>query len=520
MTPDEWDQGIAQENNPTDNRLEAVVKRYLGVSMAKAQTKLGGSDWSRKNLSVEHYAYMAEDVALLPRLWEVLQEELIKAGLVEVFRKRMEFFPHLNQIKMTGVPNDITQHAQDRERVQAEKEEAREQCRKIFADYRHPLPKSRRPKVKVQVEGGKFRKIPQEGTEEFSPSNPHHILGALAAHGIELEDNREITLVRADRPETRALLQFRRAKKWLDEMDGISRATFPDARVRAAGWNQLAAVTGRIISTEPNLQQIRADWRGGYRPLDPFLWLKGDLEQIEMLAIAVVTGDTNLIALLKAGLDVYVVYGAQIFGRKAERGIDKDQITDSLRSVAKIPTLGTSYGLTPFGFIRQIREQLGIEYTFEEAQGFFDTFFEMFPGIRVYHEKAAELALSNLDHVRTAGGSRRLLPPLVDDQIGDYWPSFEKRKKIIINTPIQGGCADLVIWAVNQFVPELPAGVEIVNLVHDEVDALVTPETLTQTVKVIRRAFENAFAQFYGDVLIPKIKFSSGPSWGETAVIP
>ena len=72
-----------------------------------------------------------------------------------------------------------------------------------------------------------------------------------------------------------------------------------------------------------------------------------------------------------------------------------------------------------------------------------------------------------------------------------------------------------ISW-VNQFMPQLPAGVEIVNLVHDEVDALVTKETLRPTVENITRAFQETFARFYpASTLKPKIKFSVGPSWGE-----
>jgi len=104
----------------------------------------------------------------------------------------------------------------------------------------------------------------------------------------------------------------------------------------------------------------------------------------------------------------------------------------------------------------------------------------MFPEIAAYQTKAAEDAL-NAESVRTIGETRRYLPPLIDDcGAGDYWPSLERRKRILVNTPIQGSGADLIIWAVNQFMPQLPAGVEIVNLVHDEVDAIVTRETLRQ----------------------------------------
>jgi DNA polymerase I-like protein with 3'-5' exonuclease and polymerase domains len=128
---------------------------------------------------------------------------------------------------------------------------------------------------------------------------------------------------------------------------------------------------------------------------------------------------------------------------------------------------------------------------------------------------AAEDALS-LDCVRTIGGTPRWLPPLVEDRDGDYWPSFGRCKKMLINTSIQGSGADLVIWAVNRFMHKLPAGVEIVNVVHDEVDAIVTEETLRPSVETITRAFEETFARFYpASILKPKIKFSVGRNWGE-----
>jgi DNA polymerase-1 len=407
----------------------------------------------------------------------------------------------------------------DCQRVTVEKATVREELRAMFSDYRHPIPKSRLKTIKIKAENGKFQRVPGPTHEEFSPSNRDHVLGALTQRGIVVENTQEATLKKSDAPECRLLLKYAAAKKRLEEIEGVTRSTFSDARVRAAGWNQLSARTGRITSKEPNLQQVPRDWRNGFRVEPPKLWLKGDLSQIEMVIIAIVTGDRNLIDLLRSGRDVYVEYGARIFGKKAERGSGDDQITDRLRSVAKVPTLGISYGLTPFGFVRQVQNELGINYEIQEAQGFFETFFEMFPQIAAYHARAAEDALS-LDRVCTIGGTRRWLPPLVEDRDGDYWPSFERRKKILINTPIQGSGADLVIWAVNRFMQHLPEGVEIINLVHDEVDAIVNRETLKATVDVITRAFQETFAGFYpSSELVPKIKFSCGPSWGETISI-
>jgi DNA polymerase I-like protein with 3'-5' exonuclease and polymerase domains len=508
-----------EADNPVDHDLATVVRRYLGIRMEKVRTKLGGCDWSRTDLSPAHYTYMGEDVAHLPALWTVLEKELREASLGEVFRERMRFFPHLNQIKMTGIPIDSALRDADHETVFADKKAIREELRTMFADYRHPIPKSRLKTIRIQIEGGKFQRIPGPTEEEFAPSNRDHVLGALTHRGIYVENTQEATLRKIDQPECRLLLKYATAKNRLEAIKGIARSTFPDNRVRAAGWNQLSARTGRMTSTEPNLQQVPRNWRNGFRVDPPKLWLKGDLSQIEMVLIAVVTGDHNLTELLWSGRDVYVEYGSRIFGKKAERGPGDDQITERLRDVAKVPTLGISYGLTPFGFVRRIRDELGMEFDIQQAQVFFETFFEMFPQIAVYHDRAAEDAL-NLGSVRTIAGTRRWLPPLMDDRDGDYWPSFERRKKILVNTPIQGSGADLVIWAVNQFMPQLSQKVEIANIIHDEVSAIVTEETLQPTVEIITRAFQETFARFYpSSSLKPKIKFSVGPSWGETVSI-
>ena len=162
----------------------------------------------------------------------------------------------------------------------------------------------------------------------------------------------------------------------------------------------------------------------------PFnLWLKADLSQIEVVILAVVTGDRALIDLLKTGKDLYVMVAARLFGVEPRRGEKEGLVTEFLRDAAKIVVLGTNYGLTIYGLRRQMREKLDLELSLEEAQTFFDGFFEMFPGIATYHEKALEAAKS-METVRTAGGQRRFLPPLLDDVTDNYWPSLDRRRKV------------------------------------------------------------------------------------------
>lgn len=141
-----------EDPNPNDHTLEAVVKRYLAIILEKTHTKLGNSDWGRRDLSPFHHTYMLDDVRHLPALHQVLDQALRTDGLKKVWQVRMEFFHHLNAIKMLGNPIDQAMCQHDREKTTAELMLVREELTKMFSDYRHPIPKSRLKPIKIQIE--------------------------------------------------------------------------------------------------------------------------------------------------------------------------------------------------------------------------------------------------------------------------------------------------------------------------------------------------------------------------------
>jgi DNA polymerase-1 len=504
--------------DPTDNALDAVVERYLGIRIPKAIAKLGASDWGVAEISELQEEYIRWDVEHLPALWDRLEAELKKANLSECFAERMRFFVNLHRIKMTGVPVNQNLLAKDRDETEKHKLTKREEVREMFKDYRAPVPKSRRKKSKAVKSNGAVPVIsaPRVEYEEFNPNVPAHVIAALSLHGINVENARKETLRQIDSPETRLLLEYAAHKSRLMYINGIVRSTFPDSRVRAAGWNQLSARTGRITSSSPNLQAVPRAWRRGFEAPPPFYWLTIDLSQIEVYIIAIHTGCERMIEILSADKDIYVVTAAKIFGLEPVRGNALGQVTDLYRDAVKPLVLGINYGLTVFGFIRQVRSSTGMEFTLDEARGFFDTFFNLYPEIKAYHDRALEEA-QYVEETRTLLGQRRFLPPLKDDrdERTGYWPSLEYRKRILLNTPIQSGACLLLIGAVNDFLPRLPAGVQSFNLVHDEYNGLATRELLLPAYNVIAEGFDKTFKRFYGDRLAVKVSPYAGRSWAD-----
>jgi DNA polymerase I-like protein with 3'-5' exonuclease and polymerase domains len=507
---------------PADNALDAVVMRYLGIQLPKAIARLGNSDWSVPDITELQREYVRWDVGHLPALWERLKSELANAKLFECFAERMQFFVNLHLIKMTGIPINTAKRDADREETARLKADKREDVRRMFSDFRAPVPKSRRKKVKAVKDSSGIPIIsaPTAEYEEFNPNVPEQVMAALALHGIQVENAQKETLQKIKAPETELLLQYAEHKARLSAIDGIVRSTFPDDRVRAAGWNQLSARTGRT-SVEPNLQNLPRKWRHAFQAPPDLYWLSIDLSQIEVYVIAVHTACERMISILSAGKDIYVETAAYIFGLQPVRGSAQGQVSELYRDAVKPLVLGINYGLTVYGFIRQVRTATGLEFSLQEAQNFFELFFELYPEIKAYHDRALEEAQFAFE-TRTILGQRRFLPPLKDDrdERTGYWPSLEYRKRILLNTPIQSGACLLLIRAVNRFLPRLPESVQPLNLVHDEFNGLAPKELLQQTYDIIAEEFDRTFKRFYGDRLTVKVSGYAGTSWADKTPLP
>jgi DNA polymerase-1 len=511
-------------NDPTDHSFGAVIYRYLSIRLLKDR---GDTNWGG-TLSAAQIEYALDDVRHCHRLWEVERRKLEEDKLFACFMERMRFAPILNTIKLHGLPINVGLCESEGQQADSALGDALCVVRALCSD-RFELAKTQRKKVESAAWKAQGRRrtagaaasgiiIPGvDYTELINPNKSEHITEALRKRGHTIADAKKKTLLKVDHPLAQALVAYSEAKARRTTLRGILRSIFPDSRVRAAGWNQLAARTGRIHSIEPNLQNLPRKWRYPFEAPPGWTWLKSDLEQIEMLLIGIHYKCQPLLDLLAAGKDVYVHLAAFVFGKQPVRGPGPGEVSEELRWVAKTLTLGISYCMGVRTFIKQCADRTGKLYTFDEAKLMFDRFFQMFPEIKAAQDHARG-QVGVINAIYTINGQRRWLPPLVDDREPDsyYWPCRERIARIIVNTPIQGSSANLLIRAIIYLCRSLPADcAKIVNLVHDEVDLLVRNDYVLQAIALVETAFKQAFKEFYGEQYTVRMEHKWGPSWGK-----
>jgi DNA polymerase-1 len=202
-------------------------------------------------------------------------------------------------------------------------------------------------------------------------------------------------------------------------------------------FNQTVAATGRLSSSDPNLQNIpiRTDLgrqiRKGFVPREGCVFLGADYSQIELRVLAHFSGDPAFVDAFSRGVDVHRQTASVIFG------VQVDEVTAHQRAQAKTINFATLYGQGAFGLSRQ----LGIPR--DEAEAFIDEYFERFAGVRAFLDEQVEKARS-LGYVETLMGRRRYVPELKSKN----WNIRQFGERVAQNTPIQGTAADLIKQAM------------------------------------------------------------------------
>lgn len=286
-------------------------------------------------------------------------------------------------------------------------------------------------------------------------------------------------------------------------VDALPKLVSPVTGRIHTSFNQAVTATGRLSSSDPNLQNIpiRGEWgiriRQAFIAEKGFFLLSADYSQIELRILAHLSRDEGLIDAFRKDIDIHTRTAAELFG------VSREQVTAEMRRVAKTVNFGVVYGMSAFGLSGAIGSSR------EGARVYIEQYFEKHPGVRRYVEQIIEEA-KRVGYVRTLFGRKREIPELRSS-------NAQKRafgERLAMNTPIQGTAADIIKKAMVSISNRLKAeGFQSMMLlqVHDELVLEVKEDELQSAKDLIKHEMENAAV-----LLVPvRIDIGYGKNWAE-----
>ena len=310
--------------------------------------------------------------------------------------------------------------------------------------------------------------------------------------------------LRGQHPIIEEILEYRQLTKLKSTYaDGLGKVIAPDGRIHTSFQNTVTA-TGRLSSTEPNLQNIPVRTELGAELRKMFVAPAGkvlvdaDYSQIELRLLAHIAGDQAMINGFRSGEDIHTITAAQVFG------VARSEVTPLMRRSAKAVNFGIVYGISPFS----LSQDIGV--TVAEAKEYMDKYFAHYAGVRAYMDAVVEQAREQ-GFVSTLYGRRRWVPELKSSNFNTR--SFGER--VALNAPIQGTAADIIKLAMIRVRDRLKAeGLEgrLVLQVHDEL-IVECPESEAEAVsRLVEEEMEGVAA-----LSVPLLaETHAGRSWAES----
>jgi len=320
-------------------------------------------------------------------------------------------------------------------------------------------------------------------------------------------DSEALTSLQAqhDHPVLEHLLRHRDVARLKSIVDSLIPMANEDGRIHTT-YNQMIAATGRLSSTDPNLQNIPIRTEEGRRTRQAFIvgpgyetLLTADYSQIELRIMADLSGDQALAAAFSSGHDFHAETASRVFG------VPPEEVTVELRSKIKAMNYGLAYGLSAYGLSQQLR------VTPDEARAFMEGYFEQFGGIRDYlHEVVAQARMDG--YTQTIMGRRRYLPDLTSDNR----QRREMAERMALNAPIQGSAADIIkvaMLSVHRQIRARGLRSRMLLQVHDELLFEVAPGELETLEDLVRVQMCGAY-----DLSVPlEVSMGTGRSWADAA---
>lgn len=454
------------------HNMDYMAETYLNYQTIHIDQLIGPKGKGQKSMRdlppSAVYEYAAEDADITLRLKNVLEPELTRLGADQLFREiEMPLMPVLAEMELEGVRIDTDALAETSNVLTARMEEIEQ-------------------------------RIYDQAGETFNIASPRQVGDVLFSKmkivekpkktktGQFVTSEEVLQTLKSKHPIVADILEHRGLKKLLGTyVDALPKLINPRTGHIHTSFNQTVTATGRLSSSDPNLQNIPVrgedgkEIRKAFVPEPGCLFFSADYSQIELRVMAHLSGDENMVEAFREGHDIHAATAAKIY-KEALDSVTRDQ-----RTKAKRANFGIIYGITVFG----LAERLDISR--DEARRLIDGYFESFPAVHQYMEQAKETARSH-GYVETLFGRRRYLPDI--NSRNATVRGFAERNAI--NAPIQGTAADIIKVAMIRIARrfrEENLKSKMILQVHDELNFSVLPEEKERVERIVMEEMEGAF---------------------------
>ena len=454
------------------HNMDILAETLLGYQTIHIDELIGPKGKSQKNMRSLSPAdicnYAAEDADVTLRLYNVLKPRLKEADVEDLFYNiEMPLVPVLAEMETNGVLLDTDALAETSKVLTSRMTQIEQQIYEL-AGHQFNIAS---PKQVGEVLFGEMKIVDKPKKTKT---------------GQYVTSEEVLQQLRSKAPIVDHILEHRGLKKLLGTyVDALPKLINPRTHHIHTSFNQAVTATGRLSSSDPNLQNIPVRGEDGkeirkcFIPEPGCLFFSADYSQIELRVMAHLSGDKNMIEAFREGYDIHAATAARIYKEKID-DVSRDQ-----RTKAKRANFGIIYGITVFG----LAERLDISR--DEAKQLIDGYFETFPEVHAYMEKAKELAREH-GYAETFFHRRRYLPDITSHNATVR--NFAERNAI--NAPIQGSAADIIkIAMVRIYERFCREGIKskMILQVHDELNFSVLPEEKERVEKIVLEEMQNAY---------------------------
>lgn len=474
LAGDMWDTMIAHYLIQPELRhnMDYMAEVYLNYKTVRIEELIGPKGKNQRSMRslppAEVYEYACEDADITLQLKNALEPRLKEAGVEKLFHEiEMPLVRVLAAMEMNGVRIDTGSLAETSQELTRRMQELEKEIHALAGEeFNIASPK--------QVGDILFGKM--QITEKPKKTKT----------GQYVTSEEVLQSLRQKNPIVDKILQHRGLKKLLGTyVDALPKLINRKTGHIHTSFNQTITSTGRLSSSDPNLQNIPVrgedgkEIRKAFIPDDGCLFFSADYSQIELRVMAHLSGDENMARVFREGHDLHAATAATIY-RKDIRDVTRDERTKSKRA-----NFGIIYGITVFG----LAERLDIERS--EAKQLIDGFFETFPKVHDYMEHSKQVARAQ-GYAETVFHRRRYLPDI--NSRNAVVRNYAERNAI--NAPIQGSAADIIKVAmirIHRRFEELGLKSKMILQVHDELNFSVFPEEKDTVEKIVIGEMQNAY---------------------------